>query len=88
MEEVTTQAGLAHGAAEKREIYAYRRGSIGFTRFATADSMWKLLKKFNAKDATKPAHGRRAIWASASRSPEDRKKGKQFATYKKVMIDV
>ena len=45
------------------------------------------LKRFNAKDAIKPKHNRN-LWAGASRSPEDRKKGKVLATYKKILIDV
>ena len=50
--------------------------------------MWKSIKDFNAKDE-KPMIDGRKMWVAASRTPEDRKKGKTLATYKKeVMVDV
>ena len=70
------------------EIYAYRRGSIGFIRFLTADAMWKFLKAFNGKGDAKPLHHGRSLWAAASRSPEDRRKRQTFATYKDLLTNV
>ena len=69
------------------EVYAYRRGSIGFVRFITADAMWAFVKGFRAKDGVQPTHGGRQLWAGPSRGPEDRKKGKQFSTYNKVLVE-
>ena len=70
------------------EIYAYRRGTVGFVRFKTVDAMWAFIKGFNAKDAVKPTHDGRQLWAGPSRSLEDRRKRKQFSTHKTVLVEV
>ena len=75
------------GATGVEEIYAYRRGSIGFVRFLTADDMWKYLKDFNATEEKSSREGKK-LWAAVSRSPEDRKKRRTLSTYKNVLIDV
>ena len=49
--------------------------------------MWKFLKEFNAL-AEKPHVDGRKIWASVSRSPEDRKKGNTLSAYKRVLVEV
>ena len=69
------------------DVYAYRRGSLGFVRFTEASAMWKFLKEFNSMD-NKPYHNGRKIWAAVSRSPQDRKKGRTLAAYKRVIAEV
>ena len=83
-EKVRQVMGTATGVDE---IYAYRRGSIGFVRFRTADDMWKFLKEFNALQ-DKPFYNDKKMWAAASRSPEDRRKGKTLSSCKRVLIEV
>jgi hypothetical protein len=68
------------------EIYAYGFGSIGFVRFKTAVSMRDFLKKFGAKP--KPQVEGKNLWATVSRSPEERKKAKHMGKYKRVLIEV
>ena len=69
------------------EAYAYRRCSIGFVRFMTVDAMCAFVKGFNAKDAVKPTHGERQLWAAPSRSPEDCNNSRQFSMYKTVLTE-
>ena len=61
--------------------------SIGFVRFKQTSDMWNFIKKFNALVAKPECDGRK-MWASASRSPEDRKKGKCLSAYKRVLSEV
>ena len=66
------------------EIYAYAYGSVGFVRFVNKDEMWKFLKEFGKN---KHQVGSKAIWATVSRTPEERKKGKTLSKYKRVLIE-
>ena len=68
------------------EVYAYNFGSIGFVRFTTAGHMKEFLTKFGAKP--RPEVNGKSLWASVSRSPEERKKAKHISKYKRVMIEV
>ena len=70
------------------EVYAYRRGSIGFIRFSSSGEMWAFLKKVNAKGVDRPMRRGRSLWISASRTPEDRRKGKALYSSKRVLIEV
>ena len=80
--------GIMSGTAGVEDLYAYRRGSIGFVRFNTDDDMWRFLKTFNHKDFAKPTYKGKTLWAAASRSPADRRKGRVMATCKKVLVEV
>ena len=81
-------AELLKGVAGVQEIYAYRRGSIGFARFRSVDDMWAYLKKVNVKGAERPKVRGMPIWMSASRTPADRNKRKIFYSCKRVLVDV
>ena len=70
------------------DIYAYRRGSVGFARFKNVDAMFLFLKMFNEKNRSRPIHNGKTLWAAASRSPADTWKGKTFSTYKRVLVEV
>ena len=47
--------------------------------------MWDFLKDYNKK--SRPKSGEREIWASVSKSPGKRKKGKVLSKYKRVFIE-
>jgi hypothetical protein len=68
------------------EIYAYGFGSIGFVRFKNAANMRDFLKKFGAKP--KPQVEGKNLWATVSKSPEERNKAKHIGKYKRVLIEV
>jgi len=68
------------------EVYAYNFGSIGFVRFTTAGRMKEFLTKFGVKP--RPEVNGKSLWASVSRSPEERKKAKHISKFKRVMIEV
>ena len=80
--------GMVKAEPGYEDHYAYRRGSIGFVRFKSADQMWTYLKKVNAKGRDRPTCGNQTLWVSASRSPEDRRKRKNLDMAKKVLVDV
>ena len=67
------------------EIYAYAFGSIGFVRFTNKNDMWKFLNEY--RNRGKALCCDREIWASISRSPEERKKGAILSKYKKMLIE-
>ena len=67
------------------ETFAYRFGSVGFVRFQSSKHMWEFLKDYNNK--SRPKNGEREIWASVSKSPAERKKGKALSKYKRVFIE-
>ena len=69
------------------DVFAYRRGSIAFARFQSVGAMFKFLEQYNRKDGVKATHNGRTLWAAASRSPSDRRKGRIFMTYKNVLVD-
>lgn len=50
--EVECKVGESKDVRGVEEIYVYRRGSIGFVRFCTADAMSKFLEKFNYEENT------------------------------------
>ena len=79
---------ITHDIGGVEEVYAYRRGSVGFARFTTTDAMWKFLKTFNDKERAKPIHNGKHMWASPSRSPDDRRKPRIFGTHKNVLVEV
>ena len=81
-------SGIMKDVNGVEDIFAYRRGSIGFARFKSADAMHKSLQMYNNKDATKATHNGRTLWAAASRNPTDRRKGRIFSTYKRVLVEV
>jgi len=68
------------------EIYAYAFGSIGFVRFKTAEQMKDFLRKFGARP--KPQVEGKSLWATGSKSPEDRLKAKHLGKHKRVLIEV
>ena len=68
------------------EVYAYRLGSIGFVRFEQAGKMWDFLREFNKQP--KPRCNDKDIWATISKTPEERKKGKYLSKSKRVLIEV
>jgi hypothetical protein len=68
------------------EIYAYGFGSIGFVRFKNSANMRDFLKKFGAKP--KPQVEGKNLWATVSKSPEERNKAKHIGKYKRVLIEV
>jgi hypothetical protein len=68
------------------EIYAYAFGSIGFVRFKTSEQMREFLKKFG--NGPKPQVEGKSLWATASKSPEERKKAKYLGKHKRVLIEV
>ena len=49
--------------------------------------MFKFLQLYNRKDGVKSSHNGRTLWAAASRTPSDRRKGRIFITYKNVLVD-
>ena len=69
------------------DVFAYRRGSIGFARFQSIGAMYKFLEQYNWKDGVKPTHNGKTLWATASRSPSDRRKRRILVTYKNVIVD-
>ena len=68
------------------EIYAYAFGSIGFVRFKTSEQMREFLRKFG--NDPKPQVEGKGLWATASKSPEERKKAKYLGKHKRVLIEV
>ena len=78
---------LLKGVTGVQEIYAYRRGSIGFARFLSADDTWAYLKKVNVQGLERPTIRGMPIWISASRTPEDWKKRRLFYSCKLVLVE-
>ena len=68
------------------EIWAYAFGSIGFVRFKTASHLKVFLKTFGMKP--KPQVGGKSLWATITKSPEERNKAKHLGKYKRVLIEV
>ena len=68
------------------EIYAFKLGSVGFVRFEETRHMYEFMRRYGA--SSKPALNGKPIWVAASRSPEERRKGKHLAKHKKVLIEV
>ena len=48
--------------------------------------MYEFMKKYGA--SSKPTVNGKPVWVAASRSPEERRKGKHLAKHKKVLIEV
>ena len=71
---------------DTEEIYAFKSGSVGFVRFARTTQMYEFMRRFGA--SSKPAVNGKPVWVAASRSPEERRKGKHLAKHKKVLIEV
>ena len=72
--------------AKVDEIYAYMFGSVGFVKCKTKDAMQTFLGDIGNKQ--RPKVGDKQVWASASKTPEERKKCKTLSKYKRVLIEV
>ena len=77
---------IAENDKTVEEIYAYSFGSIGFVRFVSADNMREFLKSFGSKP--RPKVDDKNIWATASKSPGERRKAKHLGKHKRVLIEV
>ena len=60
---------------EVDEIYAYSYGSVCFVRFHTNTAMWQFLTEYGKR--VKPKRDDKEIWATVSRTPEERKKERE-----------